>query len=93
MTTNPCIHSGLCRFSKEDDGDCFGNDYELPCLYYLSRPELRENLNKEVLAELEGINKMTEDISTHLINKDYLRGRSFGIGVAISLIKSGEKKG
>jgi len=34
----PCIHSGLCRFSKNEDGDCFGNDYELPCRFYLSRP-------------------------------------------------------
>lgn len=29
-----CVHSGLCRFSKNEDGDCFGEDYQIPCSYY-----------------------------------------------------------
>lgn len=38
MTTSErfaCIHSGLCRFSKNEDGDCYGDDFDIPCPYFV----------------------------------------------------------
>jgi hypothetical protein len=43
---SPCVHSGLCRYSRNDDGDCFGNEYKIPCSFYKPISQ-RQNLEQE----------------------------------------------
>jgi hypothetical protein len=73
MTEKPrdrCIHSGVCRFSPDDDDDCFGNEYALPCEDYRSlsvlmgnaRQDERNKVLDEVERKISAINIQEEDI-------------------------------
>jgi hypothetical protein len=53
----------------------------------LSHPQAREYLNREVIAELERLKEMVENVPHNLKEENYCRGRNFGIDIAIKLLK------
>ena len=73
----PCVHSGVCRFSKNEDGDCFGSDYATPCHLY-------KTYNEKVLEDLDKwlMDKRTEfdnkgDATNDLVTKSGWYARSY----------------